>query len=96
MSQHPLIQLAHGPAGRRARLTGTGKDVWEIIATVRDNNGDISATADYLSMPVHLVEAAVSYFADHVDEVSQWIDHNDQETAAAYAAWAAERRPGQQ
>ena len=28
------------PAGRRARLVGTGKDIWEIIAVVRDNDGD--------------------------------------------------------
>ena len=39
MDEHPLIRFADGPAGRRARLTGTGKDVWEIIAAVRDNDG---------------------------------------------------------
>ncbi len=40
MDEHPLIRFADGPAGRRARLTGTGKDVWEIILVVRDNGGD--------------------------------------------------------
>jgi hypothetical protein len=39
MDEHPLIRFADGPAGRRARLVGTGKDVWEIIAVVRDNDG---------------------------------------------------------
>jgi transcriptional regulator with XRE-family HTH domain len=27
MDEHPLIRFAEGPAGRRARLVGTGKDV---------------------------------------------------------------------
>ena len=40
MDEHPLIRFADGPAGRRARITGTGKDVWEVIAVVRDNDGD--------------------------------------------------------
>jgi hypothetical protein len=40
MDEHPLIRFADGPAGRRARLLGTGKDVWEVIAVVRDNGGD--------------------------------------------------------
>ena len=36
MDEHPLIRFADGPAGRRARLVGTGKDIWEIIAVVRE------------------------------------------------------------
>ena len=39
MDEHPLVRFAEGPAGRRARLLGTGKDVWEVIGTVRDNDG---------------------------------------------------------
>src|SRR5207249_6559517 len=38
MDEHPLIRFADGPSGRRARLVRTGKDVWEIITAVRDNN----------------------------------------------------------
>ena len=51
MDEHPLIRFAEGPAGRRARLMGTGKDVWEVIATVRDNGGDIAEAARYLEVP---------------------------------------------
>src|SRR5258708_32081770 len=43
MDEHPLVRFAEGPAGRRARLVGTGKDVWEVIATVRDNGGGCAA-----------------------------------------------------
>src|SRR6202042_2740107 len=62
MDDHPLVRFADGPAGRRARLIGTGKDVWEVIATVRDNDGDLAESARYLQMPLGLVQAAVSYY----------------------------------
>jgi uncharacterized protein (DUF433 family) len=89
MDEHPLIRFADGPAGRRARLVGTGKDVWEVIATVRDNDGDLSATADYLETPLGLIQAAVTYYGAFTDEIDQWIDSNEHEAAEAEAAWRA-------
>lgn len=89
MDEHPLVRFADGPAGRRARLVGTGKDVWEVIATVRDNDGDASETARYLEMPLGLVQAAITYYGAYRDEIDQWIESNEQEAAEAHAAWAA-------
>jgi len=89
MDEHPLVRFAEGPAGRRARLMGTGKDVWEVIATVRDNGGDIAEAARYLEMPLGLVQAAVTYYGAYTDEIDQWIEVNAQEAAEAHAAWAA-------
>lgn len=89
MDEHPLVRFAEGPAGRRARLLGTGKDVWEIVATVRDNDGDLAEAARYLEMPLGLVQAAVAYFGAYPDEIDQWIDLNEQETAEAHSAYAA-------
>jgi len=57
-----LIQSRDGPSGRRASLIGRGLDVWEVIATVRNNDGSITAAVDYLQLPLGLVEAAVSYY----------------------------------
>ena len=68
---------------------GTGKDVWEIIATVRDNNGDIAETARYLEISLGLVQAAVTYYGAYAGEIDQWIEANEQESAEAYAAWMA-------
>src|SRR5271156_2918784 len=62
MDEHPLVRFAEGPAGRRARLVGTGKDVWEVIATVRDNGGDAAEAARYLEIPLGLVQAAGPYY----------------------------------
>lgn len=89
MDEHPLVRFAEGPAGRRARLVGTGKDVWEVIAVVRDNGGDAAETARYLEMPLGLVQAAITYYGAYSDEVDQWIDLNEQEAAGAHAAWTA-------
>lgn len=91
MDEHPLVRFAEGPAGRRARLLGTGKDVWEVIATVRDNDGDIAEAARYLEMPLGLVQAAVSYYGAYPEEIDQWISLNEQEAAEAHAAYAAGR-----
>ena len=68
---------------------GTGKDVWEVIAAVRDNGGDAAETARYLEMPLGLVQAAITYYGAYSDEVDQWIDLNEQEAASVHAAWTA-------
>lgn len=67
---HPLIQFLDGTSGRRASLIGRGLDVWEVIATVRDNGGFTEAAA-YLQIPVGLVEAAASYYGEHREEIDR-------------------------
>ena len=62
MDEHPLMRFADGPAGRRARLVGSGLDVWEVLETVHDNDGDLAATAAYLEIALGLVQAAVAYY----------------------------------
>jgi hypothetical protein len=89
MDEHPLIRFADGPAGRRARLTGTGKDVWEVIAVVRDNDGDPAEAALYLEIPLGLVQAAVAYYGTYTDEINQLIDLNEREAEEAHAAYLA-------
>lgn len=87
MDEHPLVRFADGPGGRRARLVGTGGEVWEVIAAVRDNNGDIAETADYLQLPLGLVQAAVTYYGAYQDEIDGWIERNEREAAEAHSAW---------
>ena len=89
MDEHPLVRFVDGPAGRRARLAGTGSDVWEVIATVRDNDGDVAASARFLGMPLGLVQAAVVYYGAHRDEIDRWLERNEREAADARAAWLA-------
>ncbi len=90
--EHPLIVFVDGPAGRRPALLGTGLDVWEVIATVRDNEGDAEEAAGYLSLPAHLVQAAITYYGAFKDEVDRWIEVNVREAEEGRRAWEAGRR----
>lgn len=76
---HPLIQFLDGPSGRRASLLGRGLDVWEVIATVRDNNGSVDEAAEYLQVPTGLLDAAVAYYGEYRDEIDREIELNEAE-----------------
>jgi hypothetical protein len=89
MDEHPLVRFVDGPAGRRARLAGTGSDVWEVIAVVKDSDGDIAETASYLQLSLGLVQAAVTYYGAFVDEIDEWIERNEREAEHAHEAWLA-------
>ncbi len=86
---HPLIQFLDGPSGRRASLVGRGSDVWEVIATVRDNDGEPAAAADYLQMPTGLVEAAIAYYGEFQVEIDAEIAANESEYERGSGAVAA-------
>jgi uncharacterized protein (DUF433 family) len=87
--EHPLSRFVDGPAGRRPRLQGTGLDVWEAISVVRDNDGNKREAAEYLQVPLGLIQAAVAYYGAYRDEIDEWIELNAREGEAAYAAWLA-------
>jgi uncharacterized protein (DUF433 family) len=89
---HPLIQFFDGPSGRRAGLVGRGLDVWEVIATVRDNEGSVTESADYLGIPAGLVEAAVAYYGEYRHEIDSEIEQNELEYERGRAAAAAGER----
>jgi uncharacterized protein (DUF433 family) len=87
---HPLVQFLDGPSGRRASLLGPGLDVWEVIATIRDNTGSLSEAAEYVQIPAGLVEAAVAYYGEYRDEIDREIELNEAEYERGRAAAAAE------
>lgn len=89
---HPLIQFLDGPSGRRASLLGRGLDVWEVIATVRDNDGSVTAATDYLQVPAGLVQAAVAYYGEYQDEIDSEIGLNEAEYERGRASAAAGER----
>jgi hypothetical protein len=89
---HPAVHFVDGPAGRRAALLGTGLDVSEVIAVVRDNDGDVDEAAAYLEVPVHLLRSAVNYYAAYRKEIDAWLALNEREAREAHAAWLAGQR----
>lgn len=89
---HPLIGFLDGPSGRRASLVGRGLDVWEVIATIRDNGGSIAEAAEYLRVPTGLVEAAVAYYGEFRDDIDAEIALNEAEYVRGRTATLAGER----
>ena len=83
---HPLIHFLNGPSGRRASLVGRGLDVWEVIATVLDNDGSVTEAAAYLQIPTGLVQAAITYYGEYRDEIDTEIADNEAEYELGRAA----------
>ena len=86
------MRFADGPSGRRAALVGSGLDVWEVIATVRENDNDLEEAAAYLEIAPGLVQAAITYYGDYRDEIDAEIALNQAEWERGYAAWEAGNR----
>lgn len=95
MSEHPGVVFKDGPSGRRAALA-LGPDVWEVVKALRevDERGDdaVDAVAELLALPEAKVRVALHYYAAYADEVDAEVAQADAESAAAEAAWEAERR----
>lgn len=89
---HPLIHFLDGPSGRRASIVGRGLDVWEVIATVLDNDGSVAEAAEYLQIPTGLVQAAVAYYGEYGEEIDAEIAANEAEDERGRAAAAAGER----
>lgn len=76
--EHPGIMFTDGPAGRRAAIAGTGLDVWQVVETIRDNNGSLRDAAAYHDIALWRIEAAARYYAAFPDEIDGWIKANDE------------------
>jgi uncharacterized protein (DUF433 family) len=74
----PGVTFADGPTGRRARIAGTGIDVWEFIATFKicgENYDRLKETYHWLSD--QQVRAALSFYALYPDEIDERIARNE-------------------
>ena len=72
---------AHGPSGRRAKIAGTGIDVWEFISTFKglDENYDkLKQTYHWLSDLQ--IRSALSYYALYPEEIDEKIKRNEEIT----------------
>ena len=58
-------------------------------AVDRDSGGDERGAADYLEIPLGLIQAAVADYGAYRSEIDEWIELNASESEAARAAWLA-------
>lgn len=72
MRRCPGIVFADGPSGRRARVAGTGLDVWEVIATYRSLDGDPARLRlAYSWLSEAQLRAALGYCAAYPEEIDR-------------------------
>ena len=78
MRRCPGIIFADGPTGRRARIAGTGIDVWELIAAFKglDENYDKLKKA-YHWLSDQQIRAALSYYTLYPDDIEEKIARNE-------------------
>lgn len=91
--EHPGIVFRSGPSGRRAALAG-GPDVWEIVARLRELDGDeeqrIETLAEESALHPRQIRIAVDYAAAHPEQIQERIERN--ERAAEESRRIAEQR----
>jgi uncharacterized protein (DUF433 family) len=83
MRRCPGVTFADGPSGRRAKIAGTGIDIWELIATFRsidENYKKLKETYHWLSD--QQIRSALSYYAIYPDEIDEKIARNEDITQA--------------
>ena len=73
----PGISFKGDARSRRAGVTGTGLDVWEMVMLYRAFEGDIAAMVeDYTFHEVH-VRLALDYYAEYPEEIDRALAEND-------------------
>ena len=78
MRRCPGITFADGPTGRRAKIAGTGIDIWEFIATFKglgENFDKLRKSYHWLSD--QQIRSALSYYALYPDEIEEKITRNE-------------------
>lgn len=73
IDRHPLIRFRTGGSGlRRPALVGTRVDIWQVIDTVRGEDGNVADAAEYLGLTEAMVRAAVDYYAAFAEEIDAY------------------------
>lgn len=84
--QHPGIVFRGPPHDRRAALAA-GPDVWEVIARLRELEGDeeqrIAALAAESDLHPREIRLALDYAAAHPQDIQARIERNEAESAAS-------------
>jgi uncharacterized protein (DUF433 family) len=78
MRRCPGIVFADGVSGRRARIAGTGLEVWEVISTYRSVNQDSSRLQKaYHWLTEQQLRAAIGYYTAYRQEIDELIKLNE-------------------
>jgi len=79
MRRCPGIIFAEGTSGRRARVAGTGIEVWEVIAAYKSIKEDFKRLKKaYHWLSGEQLKAALGYYAIYPKEIDRLIEQNEQ------------------
>lgn len=74
----PGIIFAEGVTGRRARVAGSGLEVWEVISTFKGVNQDFKHLKKaYHWLTEQQLRAAIGYYEAYRDEIELQIKRNE-------------------
>ena len=78
MHRCPGIVFAEGTNGKRARIAGTGSEVWEIIANYKGVDGDFERLQNtYHWLSELQLRAALGYYRAYADEIDGLMLRNE-------------------
>ena len=81
MRRCPGILFAEGIGGRRARVAGTGIEVWEVIAAYKSMKEDFKRLQKaYHWLSTEQLKAALGYYTVYPREIDRLIQQNEQWT----------------
>lgn len=79
MRRCPGILFAEGIGGRRARVAGTGIEVWEVIAAYKSMKEDFKRLQKaYHWLSAEQLKAALGYYTVYPQEIDRLIQQNEQ------------------
>jgi uncharacterized protein (DUF433 family) len=77
----PGIIFSEGVSGRRARIAGTGSEVWEVIAAYKSMGKTFKRLQQsYHWLTEHQLRAALGYYSLYPGEIDELIAENEQWT----------------
>lgn len=78
MRRNPGILFVEGVSGRRARVAGTGIEVWEIVANYKSLGGNVNRLRKtYHWLSAEQLRAALGYYAAYPEEIDRLIEQNE-------------------
>jgi len=79
MRRCPGILFAEGTNGRRARVAGTGIEVWEVIAAYKSVKEDFKRLRKaYHWLSAEQLKAALGYYKIYSREIDRLIERNEE------------------
>lgn len=78
IQRFPGIVFVEGPAGRRAHLTGTGLDVWEVMGLLQEYKSVTKLREHFPPLSPMAIQVARAYAEAYPEEINAFLALNAQ------------------